>query len=324
MTDVPTASRVRDRERPVVADVDRPGDAAVDAAGAAPAVVAPAQGGEVVRRPPRPPAPPGRLESLIVPPDIGGPRVRVGFLWFFLALAAVTSGRWWTAALTAVVAAAAGYQTARAWAFARVELPEADEDGPVPAVPPGTGRIPALLSALLAASVPLGAGYGTGAAGAALLAIAVVVVVTMATVGRATGATVAIATVLPAMGASSIVLALQVDLWAALFLVLVVSLFDAGNFLLGADAAGRWEGPVGGILGALAVTFTIATIQVPPLDRAQWWIGGLVVTATCSVGQWVTAYFLPTPDARVPALRRLDAYVVAGPAFVATMWLLTA
>ena len=54
--------------------------------------------------------------------------MRVGFLWFFLALAAVTSGRWWTAALTAVVAAAAGYQTARAWAFARVELPEADDE----------------------------------------------------------------------------------------------------------------------------------------------------------------------------------------------------
>jgi hypothetical protein len=273
----------------------------------------------VVRRPARPPAPPGRFEQLVVPPDIGGPRVRLGFLWFFLALAAVTSGRWWTAALAAVVAAAAGYQTARAWAMARAAA-DADSSEPVPI---GTGRVPALLAALLAAVVPLGAGYGTGTAGAALLLVAAVSGLLIVTVGRVTGSTVAIAAVLPALGASSIVLALQVDLWAALFLVLAVSLFDAGNFLLGSDAAGRWEGPVGGVLGALAVTFTMSTIKVPPLDRAQWWVAGVLVAATCSVGQWMTSYLLPTPTTWVPAMRRLDAYVVAGPLFLAAVWVMS-
>lgn len=281
-----------------------------------PAPVPPQDG--VVRRPARLPAPPGRFEQLVVPPDIGGPRVRLGFLWFFLALAAVTSGRWWTAALTASVAAAAGYQTARAWAMARA----AAEAESAEQVPVGTGRVPALLAALLAAVVPLGAGYGTGAAGAALLLVAAVSGLLAATVGRVTGTTVAIAAVLPALGASSIVLALQVDLWAALFLVLAVSLFDAGNFLLGADAAGRWEGPVGGVLGALAVTFTMSTIKVPPLDRAQWWVAGILVAATCSMGQWLTSYFLPAPTTWVPALRRLDAYVVAGPLFLGAVWVM--
>ena len=162
-------------------------------------------------------------------PTSAAQRVRLGFLWFFLALAAVTSGRWWTAALAAVVAAAAGYQTARAWAMARAAA-EAESSEPVPV---GTGRVPALLAALLAAVVPIGAGYGTGTAGAALLLVAAVSGLLIVTVGRVTGSTVAIAAVLPALGASSIVLALQVDLWAALFLVLAVSLFDAGNFLLG-------------------------------------------------------------------------------------------
>lgn len=253
-----------------------------------------------------------------MPPDTGGPRVRLGFLWFFLALAAVTSGRWWTAALAGVVAAAAGYQTTRVWAIARAE---ADDDRPVPS---GAGRLPALLAALLAASVSVAAGYGTGAAGAAMLVVSAVAGLLMVTAGRATGATVAIAALLPALAASSIVLALQVDLWVALFLVLTVSLYDAGNFALGADATGRWEGPVGGVLGALAVTFTMATIQVPPLDRAQWWIAGAVVAGTCAAGQWLTSYFLPEPTAWVPALRRLDAYLVAGPMLVATMWALGA
>lgn len=274
----------------------------------------------MVRRPARPAPPPSGFERLVVPPDTGGPRVRLGFLWFFLALAAVTSGRWWTAALTAAVAAAAGYQVARAWAMARA-VEELDDDRPVPQ---GTGRLAALGSAVLAGSVPMAAGYGTGAAGAALLVVALVAGAVMAIGSVSSGAEVAIASVLPAVAASSIVLALQVDLWVALFLVLAVSLYDAGNFALGAEATGRWEGPVGGVLGALAVTFTMATIQVPPLDRVQWWIAGAVVAATCAAGQWLTSYLLPTPGTWVPAARRLDAYLVAGPALVLTMWILGA
>lgn len=318
MTDVPTAPRQRDRARPA-GGPSSDGAAPIASRDAAegPAPVPTSDG--VVRRPARPPAPPGRFEQLIVPPDIGGPRVRLGFLWFFLALAAVTSGRWWTAALAGVVAAAAGYQTARAWAIARAEA-ATEPDAQVPA---GAGRLPAMLAALLAASVPLGAGYGIGAAGAAFVLVGAVSGLVMLVAGRPTGATVAIAAVLPALGASSIVLALQIDLWAALFLVLAVSLFDAGNFLLAADATGRWEGPIGGVLGALAVTFTMSTIQVPPLDRLQWWIAGLLVAATCAVGQWVVADALPTPTTWVPALRRLDAYIVAGPVFVAAVWVMT-
>lgn len=249
-------------------------------------------------------------------PDTGGPRVRLGALWFFLVLAAITGGRWWTAALTALVAAAAGYQTARAWGIATAA---GDDEAPAPV---GAGRLAGVIAAPLAGAVPLAAGYGTGAAGAAMVVAAAAAGLLLAVVDRELGATVAIAAVLPAIAAVSIVLALQVDLWAALFLVLAVSLYDAGNFLLGAEAAGRWEGPVGGVIGALAVTFTIATLAVAPLDRAQWWLAGVVVAATCAVGQWVTSSLLPTPGTWVPAMRRLDAYVVSGPLFVGLVWVL--
>ncbi len=274
----------------------------------------------VVRRPQRPPEPERGFERLVVPPDTGGPRIRLGLLWFCLALASVTSGRWWTAGLMALVAAAAAYQTARSWAFATLER-DPDDERPAP---PGTGRLGALAAALCAASVPLAAGYGTGAAGAALVVVAAVLGVGALVGRRSGGAALAIAALLPAIASSSIVLALQIELWAALFLVLAVSLYDAGNFLLGADASGRWEGPVGGIFGAMAVTFTIATIGVPPLDHAQWWIAGVVIAATCSVGQWVTSALLPAPDSWVPAMRRLDAYVVAGPVYLGVLWMLGA
>ena len=55
----------------------------------------------------------------------------------------------------------------------------------------------------------------------------------------------ALATIPAAIAAASIVLAVRLDLWAGVFLIVAVSLYDAGSFLLGADAAGRWEGPAG-------------------------------------------------------------------------------
>lgn len=273
---------------------------------------------EPVRRPARPPAEPSGLERLIVAPDIGGPRVRVGVLWFLLMLAAVTAGRWWAAVLCSFVAAAGGYQMARSWAIARAEAGSDDGVAPI-----GAGRIPALLAGLLAASVPLAAGYGTGMAGASLI-VAATVAGLVSLAGRATGATVALASLPAGIAASSIVLALQVDLWVATFLVLAVSLYDAGSFLLGADAAGRWEGPLGGAVGVFAVTFTVATIQVPPLDRAEWWILGVLIAVTAMFGQWAATWCMAAPTASVPALRRLDAYLVAGPVVVGAAWLLTA
>jgi hypothetical protein len=182
--------------------------------------------------------------------------------------------------------------------------------------------MPALVAALLAAGVPLAAGYGTGAAGLVLVGAAVTAGLVRLAGGARAGSAVAIGAILPGIAAASIVLALQVDLWAALFLVLAVSFYDAGTFLMGSDAAKRWEGPVAGILGTLAVTFTMATIQVPPMDTAQWWIAGACLVLTCLPGQLVTGWFLPDPASSVPAMRRLDAYVIAGPALLGCLWAL--
>lgn len=248
----------------------------------------------------------------------------MGFLWFFLALAAVTAGRWWTAVLLALLAAAAGFQLERVWARALAPAATGADEGVDGHADARIGGVLLLIAALAAATVPLAAGYGTGTAGAALLGVVVVLGVLRAARGGAVAGATTIAVVLPAVAASSVVLALQADLWAAIFLVLTVSLYDAGNFLLGSEAAGRWEGPAGGVLGALAVTFTMSTIGVPPFDRAQWWIAGLAVAATCAAGQWVTSYLLPEPTAWAPAMRRLDAYVVAGPVLVAVTWALLA
>ena len=258
-------------------------------------------------------------------PDINGPRVRLGVLWFLVAMAATTAGRWWSGVLWAVVAAAAGRETVLAWA-------DPDGDGaPLPADDAGTGAgaRPVVSTASLgwivaglAASVPLAAAAGTGIAGLVLVVVSLGSLALGAVWSRSGAPAMAavVGTVLPAVAAGAVVLVVASQLWAGLFLIMAVSLYDAGNFVMGAESSSRIEGPISGIVGVMAVTFTMATFQAPPFDTVTAWIAGAVVAVACPVGQWVTSAFLPRPDVPARAVRRLDAYVLAAPLFLAGVW----
>ena len=262
----------------------------------------------------------GRLAALLVPPDTRGPRVRLGVLWFLLALAAATSGRQWTAALWALVGALAGYQTVVVWQQAAIEQSSDTESRPDPLASGGLFR---LVAAAFAALMPIAAAYGTGTAGLVLILAPLIAVGLHMVLGQRIGAAgpTVVGIVLPALASISVVLAVRANLWAGLFVILAVSLYDAGAFLLGAGASGRWEGPAAGMIGALAVTFTMATFQSPPFDRTSAWVAGIVIAVCCPIGQWMASAFLPSAEARALALRRIDAYLVAGPAFLLVVWL---
>jgi hypothetical protein len=257
------------------------------------------------------------LDRFVVRPDIAGPRVRLGVLWFLVAMAAATAGRWWTGVLWAVVAGAAGRSAVLAWADPQRAEPDARAAG--------TGWPVATLAwvvAVLAAVVPLAAAAGTGLAGLALVVVSLVALALSSFEARSggPGTGVVVGIVLPAVTAASVVLVVGTQLWAGLFLILAVSLYDAGNFVMGAESSSRLEGPISGIVGVLAVTFTMATFQAPPFDTATAWIAGGVVAVACPVGQWVTSAFLPGPDAPARPLRRIDAYILAAPLFLAGVW----
>jgi hypothetical protein len=249
------------------------------------------------------------LDALLVTPDTSGPKVRLGVLWFFGATLSIVAGRWPAAVWWAGAAAFAAVQTVRAWE------------------PPGTKRadqVHVVAAAALAALVPLAAGWGTGLAGLVLLLGVIALPASELLRGRrpaAAGAAV-IGAVLPAVAAGSVVLATRVNLMTALFLVLAVSIFDAGFFLMGSDAPHRWEGLVGGIVGVLAVTFMMAAFRPPPFEMSSAWLVGVVVALSCPVGQWVATVFLPRRASGVGAMRRLDSYLLAGPLFVAFVWML--
>ena len=114
----------------------------------------------------------------------------------------------------------------------------------------------------------------------------------------------------------------RIDAWVFMILFGVVSIYDAGNFLIGTGSRRVWVGPLAGLLGAAAVVFGAAGFEAPPLtEQTTWLLGGLAALA-CPFGQIIGSFMLPRPDAGAPALRRLDSYLLAAPLTLAVFLLL--
>lgn len=255
--------------------------------------------------------------ALLVTPDITGPRIRLGVLWFLLALAAITSGRLWTSVLCAVVAALSASQMVRVWGRPR-RKGQRRRRAPGDRRDPGEARVSDRLIAVVGAGLlPLLAGYGTGALGAALIVVPIVVIVLYGFRGGTfvTALPGLMAVLAPGIAAAFIVMVVRVDLWAGLFLVMTVSMYDAGSFLHGAESPSRWEGPVAGVIGVFAVTFTMAVFHPTPFTPFSVAASGVVIAVACPAGQVLASKMLPTPDAHARGLRRLDAYLLAAPLF---------
>ena len=269
-------------------------------------------------------------------PATDGPKVRFGILWFFLALAAVTAGRGPAAALWGIVGAAAAWELLGVWWPGGSGSGSAGRSGSAPDAPDGAPFGLSVLAAAVVLSVAAAAAFGTGIAGAALVVVAASLGVAVAMAGstrrssagsssaldRGEVTALSVAVLLPAMTVAAVVLVVGAHLWTGLFLVMAVSLYDAGFFVGGADSVSSIEGPVTGIVGVLAVTFTMAMFQAPPFDAASAAVVGVACAAACPAGQWITTRCLPAPDAPARALRRLDAYVLSAPVFLVAAWAL--
>lgn len=261
----------------------------------------PAVLGSLVRRRPagtRAEAGPSRVWALAPDIDVAGPRVRLGLAWAAVTMVAVLIGPVATAVVFAAVALGAAGQATRSWRRAGVR----------PYRPVAVGG--ATVIALAGSAGPL-----------AVLAAVVVSAVAAATAqqlrfgGRAWDArsTVAIAVLVGVGAASPALVADLLGLVPAIVLLLTVHAVDASTFIVGSGARWKWEGPIAAAASAGAFSVAVAAVFVPPFRGASPWVLGALVAVLVPAGTMAATTLLGDRRAAVPALRRLDAYLVAGP-----------
>ncbi|HYI61432.1 MAG TPA: MoaD/ThiS family protein [Acidimicrobiales bacterium] len=232
--------------------------------------------------------------------DTEGWKVTLGMAWFVVALAATIEG--W-APLSLLYGVAAG------WAALEVARRRREVGGgPHPWV----------------AALGGGAVAAAGAGGSALLGLAVLGLVLAAGAvaalgpgGRSGAVPTAAATVLCALpvglAAACLVLTRDLEIGAAITLLVFVSCYEAGDFLIGSGASNSIEGPLVGIVTVVVAAVVVAVLHVPPFDGQPVFTFAALAAVACPVGQLVASGLLPASDARAPALRRLDSLLVLAP-----------
>ncbi|HEY6530897.1 MAG TPA: hypothetical protein VIY72_01240 [Acidimicrobiales bacterium] len=240
-------------------------------------------------------------------PKVDGPHGRLGLLWFLAAVGACVGGYVGVGLLFTAVAAVAALQTSVAWHRAGH-----DDDRFVA----GAATVLVGLAALL----------GTATAGLAMVVGAVGSVVAAAVAAERSEPVVVRAgrTVrtwaLPALAAASVVAIAREDLGAFVILLVLVSAYEMGDYLVGTGANGVVEGPIAGIAAVLVLTFTEAVFQLGPFDARAAWVFGGMVAALAPLGAPIASALAPSADAKVPALRRLDAWLVLAPVWCWLLW----
>lgn len=263
------------------------------------------------RRPIGGKAPAAWVERLFAPPNVDGPRVRTGIAWFILAVPAVWYGKLSTAALFGLVALVAALQSGQAWNRAGYR----------------TSRLVAAVAAVAvpaAALLPRPATAGIVVAVVPLLALlaAMLAPARRRRVSSIAAAGATVCSCLPgAIAAAGMVAVSDLGRPTALTLLALVSAYEIGSFLFGAESPYPSHAILVGGICTMAVIAPIWVFRLQPFDGSiDVWIFGGMVAVFAPLGSIVASAALPTASTWVPALRRLDAYIVAAPLWASAMW----
>lgn len=246
------------------------------------------------------------VERIVSGYDLDGPRVRMGVAWFALAVLCAWLGMIAVAVLFGLVAAVAALQTTAAWRKAGV-------------------RTNQLLAGIGALVVALAATLGIAFAGLVMiLFVAVAVGVAFVQPGRVPPLVRASITLragfVVGLAAAAAVFIDRTNGGALIVLVVLVSGYEVGDFLVGTGASNPVEGPVAGIAAVIVLTFAVSVFEFPPFESGSAWVFGGLVAVLAPLGRFAAPVLLPGPDARVPALRRLDSYLLVAPVWAWMLW----
>ena len=243
--------------------------------------------------------------------DTSGHKVTLGVLWFVAVVGSLALG--W-APLALLFGIAAGWAALEAAMRSR-EAGRAAEPW-----------VAALGGGAIGAAGAAGSEYVGGAILLVVVAAAVAAAVTLPRreeVLAAAGATV-LSAVPFGLAAACVVLTRDLEIGAAVVLVLFASAYEAGDFLIGSGASNSVEGPLVGVLTIAVTGAIVAVLQVPPFDGAPAFTFAALAAVACPLGQLACSAILPAADARAPSARRIDSLLLLAPAWAFTCGLLVA
>ncbi len=264
---------------------------------------------------PRRPPLPAWVVRLFAPPNIDGPRARFGIVWMLFAVPAVYFGAPWVAALWGLHAGIAALQTGQVWR----------REG---------YRASRLVAAPAAVALPVLALFSYTAPGVVVLALPFVAMIAALVIPRRrrklSAAAVAGATLrcaVPAgVAAMGMVFVARLGPQTGLVFLGLLSAYDLGFFVFGAETRSGVPGIVMGALTSLACTGALVAasvflFRIPPFDGStEEWVFGALVAVFAPLGQLIASLALPTARSWVPALRRLDSYILAAPVWAWVLW----
>lgn len=255
----------------------------------------------------------GRLADLRPPSAVDGPRVRLGLVWVAFLGVAVVAGGWWLAATLAAVASVAAAQVARTWR-------RGDQQVIVAVAVLGAGVL--VLAAWAGALAVIGAAIAVVAASFAWEP-AVAVAGRFDPGSRTSAFRTACVAIPIGLAGASVVWTRERGLTQAVVLVALAQVHDASNYLIGSGAKNAWEGPVAAAAGIGSVSLAVAAVLVPPFRGASPWILGALGATLAPAGPYVASALCGARKAVVPALRRIDVFLVLGPVWAVASRLLT-
>lgn len=253
-------------------------------------------------------------QRFAVPYPTDGPKITLGVLW----CAAVVGAGWLAtpllAVLVAVIAGLAGYQVGRSFQPFVDPIVAAGLAGVVGisglfgALGLGIGLIIGALATLLVAaglpsSVPVLGPRGSEAPPMDALVHRAELLARSA---------------LPAgTAAASLVAIERLEFGGFIALVILVSAYEVGDFVIGTGSSNAVEGPVAGLV-ALTVAAAATYVLLPaPFDTNSYPLFAVLAAVCAPLGQILASAILPRGVAWAPALRRLDSYLLVAP-----LWLL--
>jgi hypothetical protein len=111
----------------------------------------------------------------------------------------------------------------------------------------------------------------------------------------------------------SMVLLARLDQGSAIALLLLVSAYETGDYLVGSGAHNPYEGPAAGLSSIVVVTFIVSTLPISALSFGEAWLFGGLVAILAPLGQLFASALLPSAATPASALRRLDSLLLAAP-----------